>query len=233
LTREHSQPPAGFIELGEIFRAHRGQVTGANKAWIAGEEAKDIPHRYRRPTVTRARELLAASTELVTIAGLKKVVDLPISLDELEQNERKAIIKFLAWAKAVGAADSYVAQQRKAWWAIQLPPAAPVLVTYMARRAPAFILNAAKARHLNIAHGLYPRGPLSERTLAAILIWLRRHVGTSGGRTYAGGLVKFEPKELERIPIPALKDIDAIVSQEVDTRATSGRYYDGSRELPS
>jgi methylase of polypeptide subunit release factors len=215
-TREHRDVPGGFIELGEIFHAHRGQVTGANRAWIAGDEAKDIPRRYKRPTITKGRELLSASIELATTAGLKKVVDLPISLDELESWERKAVAKFLVWAKAVGAADSYVAQQRKAWWAIRLPLAAPVLVTYMARRAPAFVLNTAKARHLNIAHGLYPREPLSEKTLAAILTWLRRHVGTSGGRTYAGGLVKFEPKEIERIPIPALQDIHAAISENLE-----------------
>lgn len=231
-TREHKEVPAGFIELGEIFRAHRGQVTGANEAWIAGEEARDIPSRFKRPTVTKGRELLAVRTELVTTAGLKKVVDLPVSLDELDSEERKTVRKFLVWAKTVGAKDSYVAQHRRAWWAIELRAPAPVLVTYMARQAPAFVLNTSKARHLNIAHGLYPRGPLSEKTLAAILVWLRQHVGTSEGRVYAGGLVKFEPKELERIPIPAPEDIHAANSaHEMDGAATRGRRCDGDVDI--
>jgi adenine-specific DNA-methyltransferase len=223
-TREHKSVPSGFIELGELFRAHRGQVTGANAAWIAGDEAKNIPNRFKRPTITKGRELLAIRTELATTFGLKKVVDLPVSLDELDPEERKAVHKFLTWAKTVGAEENYVAQHRKAWWAIELRPAAPVLVTYMARQAPAFVLNTAKARHLNIAHGLYPRSPLSEKILAAILVWLRQHVGTAGGRVYAGGLVKFEPKELERIPIPAPKDIHAANSaQEMDDAAARRR----------
>lgn len=33
---------------------------------------------------------------------------------------------------------------------------APVLCTYMARRPPQFTLNLCGARHINIAHGLYP-----------------------------------------------------------------------------
>ena len=185
-TREHKEVPAGFIELGEIFRVHRGQVTGANEAWIAGDQARDIPNRFKRAAITKGRELLAARTELITTVGLKKVVDLPVSLDELDLEERKAVHKFLAWAKTVGAKDSYVAQHRRAWWAIELRMAAPVLVTYMARQAPAFVLNTAKARHLNIAHGLYPRKPLSNSQLEAILGWLRRHIGTTGGRVYAG-----------------------------------------------
>jgi hypothetical protein len=232
-TRPHKDIPAGFVELGELFRAHRGQVTGCNVAWIAGDEAKDIPNRFKRPTVTRGKELLAVRTELATGAGLRKVVDLPVSLDDLNPEELKAVRKFLKWAKTTGAEESFVAQHRKAWWAVQLGAPAPVLVTYMARQPPAFVLNTAKARHLNIAHGLYPREPLKPEDLAAILTWLRVHVGMSGGRVYAGGLVKFEPKELERIPIPALEDIHAENrAHEMDVAAAVGRHSDGNRPLP-
>ena len=31
---------------------------------------------------------------------------------------------------------------------------------------------------------------------------LRAEVTLAQGRTYAGGLVKFEPREMERIPVP-------------------------------
>jgi len=49
--------------------------------------------------------------------------------------------------------------------------------------------------------------------LAAVLAYLRRHMSTTGGRTYAGGLVKFEPKELERILMPRLEDIHGYLAQ--------------------
>jgi len=224
-VRDRQEIPAGYIELGEVFRVHRGQVTGANQAWIAGDKAHLIPNRFLRATVTKGRELLAAGPELVKTAGLKRVVDLPVSLDDLLGEEIKEVRRYLAWAKSLGAQDSYVAQHRRAWWAVELRPAAPVLATYMARQAPAFVLNTAKARHLNIAHGLYLRKPLSDSQLAAILVWLRRHVGTTGGRVYAGGLVKFEPRELERIPIPAIEDIHAAncADQVDDAAARRGR----------
>jgi hypothetical protein len=213
-VREHQPIPNGFVELGELFRVHRGQVTGANRAWIAGDMARLIPARFLRPTVTKARELLAAGPELASANGLTRVVDLPISLDELLTEEHKAVRKYLAWAKTSGAEDSYVAQQRRSWWAVELRAPPAILVTYMARQPPAFVLNSAKARHLNIAHGLYPRVPLSQKELAAIVTWLRKNVDTRGGRVYAGGLVKFEPKELQRLFIPALADIDAANSAD-------------------
>jgi hypothetical protein len=206
-VREQKPAPAGFIELGALFRVHRGQVTGGNAVWIDGEAARDLPERYKLPAVTRARELFAAGAELTSANGLRCVIDLPADLDTLDAGERKAVERFLAWAKRQGAHESYIATHRRAWWSVGLRAPAPVLCTYMARRSPAFVRNAAKVRHINIAHGLYPREPLDDAALTAVVAWLRRHMNTEGGRTYAGGLVKFEPKELERILLPPMEEM--------------------------
>jgi SAM-dependent methyltransferase len=206
-VREHGEAPAGFAELGELFRVHRGQVTGGNAVWIDGEPARDVPARFKPFAITRARELFAAGATLASAAGLKCVVDLPADLDALDHDERKAVERFLAWAKRQGAHESYIATHRRAWWSVGLRSPAPILCTYMARRAPAFVRNLVQARHINIAHGLYPREPLDDAALTAVAAWLRRHVNIAGGRTYAGGLVKFEPKEIERILVPPVEEI--------------------------
>jgi hypothetical protein len=207
LLCEPRRMPAGFIELGELFRVHRGQVTGGNAVWIESQATPEVPRRFRLPAVTSARELLAAWTELATTRGLRRVIDLPADLDLLDVGERKTVQRFISWARHHGAHDSYIARHRSPWWAVGLRAPAPILCTYMARRAPTFVRNSAKARHINIAHGLYPREPLSEAAITAILAYLRGHTSTAGGRTYAGGLVKFEPKELERLLVPRLEDI--------------------------
>ncbi|HLK80946.1 MAG TPA: 50S ribosomal protein L11 methyltransferase [Xanthobacteraceae bacterium] len=222
---ERKQAPAGFIELGELLRVHRGQVTGGNDIWIDNEAAHDLPKRYKPFSVTSARELFAAGAELSSTKGLHRVIDLPEDLDILDADERKAVQRFLAWARRHGAHESYIAQHRRAWWSVGLRAPAPILCTYMARRAPAFVRNAVKARHINIAHGLYPREPLNEGVLAAILAYLRRHISTTGGRTYAGGLVKFEPKELERILLPRIEDIHGYLAES----EAAPQALDGSR----
>jgi adenine-specific DNA-methyltransferase len=58
------------------------------------------------------------------------------------------------------------------------------------------------ARHINIAHGLYPRVTLSEAVMTRLVEGLRGSVSVDDGRTYAGGLTKFEPREMERLTIP-------------------------------
>ncbi len=193
---------AGHVELGELCRVHRGQVTGSNGVWIAGAHSLELPARFLFPAVTRARELFAAGSELVEPGPLRRVVDLPAELDALPAAERRAIERFLRFAIARGAEATYVARHRKPWWRVGLREPAPILATYMARRPPAVVRNRALARHINVAHGLYPRLPLSEAALDGLARFLASHTDLAAGRTYAGGLTKFEPRELERVLVP-------------------------------
>jgi adenine-specific DNA-methyltransferase len=194
--------PAGHVELGELCRVHRGQVTGANKVWVTAGNPAGLPGRFLFPAVTRASELFRAQDTLSTTAGLRFVIDLPADLAELAPGELAPVTRFLARAEAAGAAGSYIASHRTPWWRVRLRAPAPILATYMARRPPAFVRNLAGARHVNIAHGLYPRDQLPPAALDGLAAFLRRSVSPGQGRTYAGGLTKFEPGEMERLPVP-------------------------------
>ena len=55
-----------------------------------------------------------------------------------------------------------------------------------------------------IAHGLYPREPLTERALSGLVDHLAVGTNVIDGRTYAGALTKFEPREMERLFVPGL-----------------------------
>ena len=194
--------PAGQVELGELCRVHRGQVTGANKVWVTAGNPAGLPGRFLFPAVTRASELFRAGGTLATAARLRSVIDLPADLSELAPAELALVTRFLAEAEAAGAAGSYIACHRQPWWRVRLRAPAPILATYMARRPPAFVRNLAGARHVNIAHGLYPREPLPPAVLDGLAAYLRGSVTRGQGRTYAGGLTKFEPGEMERLPVP-------------------------------
>jgi adenine-specific DNA-methyltransferase len=202
LIRGTRQTREGFVELGELCRVHRGQATGSNKMWIAGPHAAGLPASVLFACVTRARELLMAGRSLTDPEPLRRVIDLPNDLDGFAAAERARIEAFLARAKAMGIDQGYIAKHRKAWWSVGLRDAAPILMTYMARRPPAFVRNLVGARHLNIAHGIYPRERLSSAALHALAAFLSQSVTQAEGRTYAGGLTKFEPKEVERLLVP-------------------------------
>jgi len=195
--------PDGMVELGELCRVHRGQVTGANRVWITAGGDAGLPARFLLPAVTRASELFRAGDTLASSAALRRVIDLPADLSALPPGERAQVTAFLDRARAAGAAESYVARHRRPWWRVRLAEPAPILASYMARRPPAFVRNLAAARHVNIAHGLYPRDPLAPAALDGLAAYLRNSVTAGQGRLYAGGLAKFEPGDMERLPVPA------------------------------
>lgn len=205
IVRTSAKMPEGYIELGELCRVHRGQVTGANSVWVVAQDFVGLPDRILRPAVTRARELFAAGAVLSDAAKLRRVIDLPTDLDLFDSDERQCVESFLRGARRLGAHRGYIAKNRRAWWSVGLKEPAPILATYMARRAPAFVRNLAEARHINIAHGLYPRERMSDIALDRLAAALRTSVSTSSGRTYAGGLTKFEPREMERLAVPSLE----------------------------
>ncbi len=201
-ARASGRTPAGYVELGEICRVHRGQVTGANAVWVREPGQAGGPPRFRFPAVTRARELFGAGEMLAEAALLRVVIDLPAEPDELPGPERELASAFIARAARAGAAESYIARHRRPWWRVGLAEPAPIIASYMARRPPAFVRNVAGVRHLNIAHGLYPREPVPGAVLDRLAGYLRSSVALGQGRTYAGGLTKFEPREMERLAVP-------------------------------
>ncbi len=213
LTRPARKDPAGYVELGELCRVHRGQATGANKVWIAGPHSEGLPPSVLFPTVTRARELFEAGPVLRDAERLRRVIDLPADLGAFDKPQRRAIEKFLARARKLGVDRGYLAANRRAWWSVGLREAAPILATYMARRPPAFVRNRAAARHINIAHGLYPREPLNDPLLLRLIEYLSTATSVADGRTYAGGLTKFEPREMERLLVPGPELLRAVPSR--------------------
>lgn len=216
--RTRTQVPAGYIELGELARVHRGAVTGANATWVS-RGVVDLPESVLYPSITRAKELFAAGDMLSSADHLKRVIDMPADLDIFDADERKRIDRFLREARKASVHQGYVAKNRRAWWAVGLRAPAPILATYMARRPPAFVRNIAEARHINIAHGIYPREPMTDLQLQTLANLLSTTVALGQGRTYAGGLTKFEPREMERLPVP---DLATLMNDATDPASEVG-----------
>ncbi len=191
-----------LVSLGDFFRVSRGQVTGCNKAFVVGADTPELPESCLVKTVTKAKQITETGHILECIDHLKDVVELPHDLDCLPAKDRQKVDAFLEWACARGAHTSYIAKHRTPWWRVGLQVPAPILCTYMGRRPPVFVLNPKGAPTLNVVHGLWPRKAMTSDTLERVCIWLRENVTIGQGRTYAGGLTKFEPKEVERIQVP-------------------------------
>ena len=203
LLNGSKKPPEGYVELGEVCRVHRGTATGANSTWITDADNPALPSEVLFPAVTRAIELFGATDGILSSThGLRAVINLPTDLDIFDKADRRRIDRFLRAAERRGVRAGYIARNRNPWWTVGLRAPAPILATYMARRPPAFVRNLAGAHNVNAAHGIYPREPMSADVLDVLAAALRTAAPAAVGRTYAGGLLKFEPSEMARIFIP-------------------------------
>ena len=196
--------PAAGIELGDLFRVTRGQVTGLNAAWVLDAEQAELPRSLTVASVTRAKELIDdVVASKAGVEQLRRVAALPADLDSIATEHREGVARFLARAKAMGADRTYIAMHRKPWHVVDMrePPAA--FVSYMGRRPPVFRANPWCASFINIAHGLYPRQTIGDATLARLLAHMNTGTDLHAGRMYGGGMAKFEPGDIARLRVPA------------------------------
>jgi adenine-specific DNA-methyltransferase len=192
------------IELGELFRITRGQVTGSNQTWILPPHQQELPAHLTVASVTRAKEIIDGSVLASdAVTGFKRVVNFPRDLDTLSDEHREMAQAFIERARLAGADQGYIARHRKPWFALdmRLPPAA--FVSYMGRRPPVFSANPSRLSFVNIAHGLYPREAMAHSVLQAILDHLNTSTDIFSGRVYGGGMAKFEPSDVARLRVPA------------------------------
>ncbi len=227
LLEKRVSVPREFVPLGSLCRVHRGTATGANAVWVTDQNDLRLPAEVLRPTVTKASELFELDSAVLSEdRHLRAVIDLPADLGVFDEDDRSLVDAFLQAARSAGVADGYIARHRRSWWSVNLRSPAPILATYMARRPPTFVWNVVEARNLNNVHGLYPVEPLSDAALCRLVIALREQASVRGGRAYAGGLVKFEPKEMEQIMVPPpswLESGEALASLRVKDEVAGDR----------
>lgn len=191
--------------LGDIARVHRGFATGANKFFLmTKEEAKTRGlSAWVKPAITAAAEILNSGGVIRDTPQRKVLLDLPADFDRSAHPDVDAYLK---QGEADEIDQTYICSHRKPWFRVAPKAPATIVASYMARQAPMFALNPDGLLLLNIGHGLYPRTPMTKAKVKELAEALRgARAGFAGaGRTYHGGLEKFEPREMEALPIPEL-----------------------------
>ena len=194
--------------LGRIARVSRGVVTGANDYFLltrAQALALGILE-WCRPAITSAEEVLDAGG-IVREGAERRLLFAPPP--DVDREAHPALDRYLKrgerrHGQTPAIRHRYVTSHRRPWWhhgPLRVPP---IVVSYMARRAPVFALNPDGLALVNIAHGLYPHAELDHDELGALVLHLNglRESFRGHGRTYHGGLEKFEPGEMEALLIP-------------------------------
>lgn len=195
--------------MGSIASVHRGVVTGNNRFFVrSADELADAPESMAVPIVSHAREITGDCPAQKEPERLARLISIPENLDTLGAEERRWAEGIIAEGTEAGVDKGYVAAHRSKWWNVKAPEPPAAMMTYMARRPPTFVVNRRGLPMLNVVHGIYPKQPMSEKAVERLVAYLNENAGKSAGRTYCGGLVKYEPKEAESIMVPPIEELE-------------------------
>lgn len=211
LNGEPEKSSEGTVRLGELVRVSRGSVTGANWFFVlSNDQVADLGlEPWTVPVLSSAAEVLDADG-VVRADGTRKMLLDPGKDIDLADARNEALRCYLSSGEDLEVPEGYICSHRNPWWKIGAKRP-PIVATYMARQPPAFALNPDGLATLNVLHGLFPKGPLDDEQLAGLVCYLNsnRETFRGSGRTYQGGLEKFEPKEMEALLVPPASELRA------------------------
>lgn len=221
----------GYTILHQWGETTLGMVTGNN--------------RYFALSPARVAELGLAETDVVRLSppGSRHLRGLSFTTSAMNElgaagsatclfrpaeEPSAAARRYIEAGETSGVDRAYKCRVRKPWWLVPLVKPADLMLTYMNADTPRLTTNLAAAHHLNSVHGVYLHEghravgrqylPLASLTTMTLL------GAETVGRAYGGGMLKIEPREADRLPVPSLEVVNATSARLDAVRPQVGRY---------
>ncbi|HWP44613.1 MAG TPA: N-6 DNA methylase [Blastocatellia bacterium] len=201
------------VPLARYASCSRGIATGANDFFTLSERGRreiGLPLEDLLPCITRAADVRG---RVFTEADYGRLcaTDSRVYLLNPGMPLREKARKYIEEGVKRGINSRYLPSHRDTWFLPERQTPAPIWVTVFSRRRARFIWNKAGVYHLTTFHGIYPNH-LGQAFFAPLLVYLWsdtcQRAMQEHQRQYGNGLKKYEPRDIEKIPVPDFEKCD-------------------------
>ncbi len=203
----------GFSTLLDWGNTFLGMVTGNNRYFtLTMEEAQSLGLSERdllRISPPGSQHLRGLG---FTDAAWRETVDqgkrsLLFYPDPTSGSLSGAANRYVELGESQGVQNAYKCRVRRPWWRVPGKRVSDLFLTYMNHDTPRLCGNEARVPHLNSVHGVTLRPELHQEGTELLPVASLNSVTLLGaevvGRAYGGGMLKLEPKEADRLPLPS------------------------------
>lgn len=137
-------------------------------------------------------------------------------------------LRYIAAGETANVHAAYKCRVRSPWWRVPHVTTPDAFLTYLNHETPRIVANRARVLFLNSVHGIV-FSPARRRIAMDLLpLALLNSVTLLGaeivGRAYGGGLLKLEPKEATRLPLPSFTALCAAAPNLRRLRSSLARH---------
>ena len=134
----------------------------------------------------------------------------------------RAAQRYIAGGESKGVHEAYKCQVRAPWWQVPLVRQPDLVFTYMNHDRPRLLRNAAGVQLLNSLYGVRLHGERRELGADLLAVSSLNSMTLLGaeivGRSYGGGMLKHEPTEADRLPLPSRDVLESIATELLSLR---------------
>ena len=201
------------IRMGEWVKTRIGVVTGNNQFFILSpteQEQRSIANDYLVPIIRRSVHLtgLWVRDQDLQVSAENASKFLLLAPNQVESKLPKPLREYIQYGEEIGIQKARKCKDRRPWYVVPHTSVPPAFVPCMSAFWPRLVVNWSQYTCTNnILRVLWKEERPSED-------WLRLALGTLStlsqlsaelvGRSYGGGVLKLEPKELARLAVPLI-----------------------------
>lgn len=202
------------VTCGSLMEVDVGLVTGRNEFFMLKEEQVEQWNLkpYTIPVASKSNQLKGitfSEQDFATNSKAQNSIHLFIPPNEEFDNLPEVCQKYIEYGESQGFHTGYKTRIRKRWY---ITPSLWVPDAFALRQVgdyPKIILNETGASSTDTIHRVRFKGGIDRNMVAiSFLNSLSMAFSEVTGRSYGGGVMTFEPTEIEEIHIPVLTELD-------------------------